>query len=124
MAFMILSTLPKTWIFDIDGTVVKHNGHLIDGDDTLLGGVREVFENIPTSDMIIFLTARKEQYRKQLEVFLRNNHLRYNHLICDVPLGERILINDEKPSGLQTAYAVNKKRDEPLTMDITYDSNK
>ena len=38
---MILSTLSKTWIFDIDGTLVKHNGYKLDGRDTLLEGAKE-----------------------------------------------------------------------------------
>ena len=29
-----LSSLAKTWILDVDGTIVKHNGHKIDGFDT------------------------------------------------------------------------------------------
>ena len=32
---LILSTLPKTWIFDLDGTLVKHNGYKEDGIDIL-----------------------------------------------------------------------------------------
>ena len=38
-----------------------------------------------------------------------------------MPLGERILINDEKPSGLKTAFAINKKRDSAL--NIAYKIN-
>lgn len=37
------SPLAKTWILDIDGTIVKHNGYKIDGYDTLLEGVKEFF---------------------------------------------------------------------------------
>lgn len=37
---LTLSTLPKTWIFDLDGTLVKHNGYKIDGHDTLLERVK------------------------------------------------------------------------------------
>ena len=49
-----LSTLPKTWIFDIDGTIVKHNGYKFDGFDTLLDGVKDFFKE---------LSARKRQHR-------------------------------------------------------------
>ena len=35
-----LSPLNKTWIFDIDGTVCKHNGYKLDGYDTILPGVK------------------------------------------------------------------------------------
>ena len=37
---IVMSTLPKTWILDLDGTVVKHNGYKIDGEDTLLSGAK------------------------------------------------------------------------------------
>ena len=44
---LILSTLPKTWIFDLDGTLLKHNGYKLDGKDTLLDGVKEYLEELP-----------------------------------------------------------------------------
>ena len=31
-----LSKLPHTWILDLDGTIVKHNGYKLDGKDSLL----------------------------------------------------------------------------------------
>ena len=40
-----LSPLGKTWILDIDGTIVKHNGYKIDGHDTLLLGAKEFLQN-------------------------------------------------------------------------------
>lgn len=109
-----LSKLPKTWILDIDGTIVKHNGYKIDGFDTLLPFVEEFFKNISSDDKIIFLTARKGQYIEDLKLFLEKNNIRYDYILSDIPMGERILINDTKPSGLQTAYGINLKRDEGL----------
>ena len=44
---MILSTLPKTWFFDLDGTIVKHNGYKTDGQDTLLFGAAEYLAELP-----------------------------------------------------------------------------
>ena len=41
-----LSTLGHTWILDLDGTIVKHNGYKIDGQDTLLDGALEFLKNI------------------------------------------------------------------------------
>ena len=46
---MILSTLPKTWLFDLDGTIVKHNGYKIDGTDSLLDGAKEYIDEIPAA---------------------------------------------------------------------------
>lgn len=118
---MELSLLSHTWIFDVDGTIVKHNGYKIDGYDTLLDGVKEFFEKLPKEDKVILLTARKNEHIDNLKAFLDANNIRYDNIICDVPMGERILINDNKPSGLQCAYAINKKRDESL--NITYTIN-
>lgn len=115
------SALNKTWILDIDGTIVKHNGYKIDGKDTLLDGVKTFFENLPKQDKVILLTARKKEYLRDLKLFLQTNHIRYDYLLSDMPMGERILVNDRKPSGLNTAFAINKDRDGAL--DITYKIN-
>lgn len=41
---LILSTLAHTWILDLDGTIVKHNGYKLDGTDTLLEGAKEFWK--------------------------------------------------------------------------------
>lgn len=115
------STLPKTWILDVDGTIVKHNGYKTDGYDTLLDGVKGFFETVSAEDKVILLTARKEEYLAALKKFLAENKIRYDVLLTDMPLGERILINDRKPSGLDMAFAVNKNRDD--IFKITYTIN-
>lgn len=112
-----LSPLSKTWIIDVDGTIVKHNGYKIDGYDTLLEGVKEFFDNVSMQDKIVLMTAREEEYLEDLKKFLKENNIRYDYLLSDMPMGERILINDDKPSGLNCAYAINKKRDEKLVVD-------
>ena len=111
-----LSTLSKTWILDVDGTIVKHNGYMIDGKDTLLDGVLDFFTGLPKDDKIILLTARKGQYLDDLKDFFAENNIRYDYILTDMPMGERILINDAKPSGLKTAYAVNVERDEKFNI--------
>lgn len=118
-----LSPLGHTWILDIDGTIVKHNGHKIDGEDTLLDGATEFLAGIPEGDMIIFVTSRTEEYRSITENFLRKNNIRYDHIIFGAPYGERILINDLKPSGLDMSVAVNTERDVfmPLKFEIDRD---
>ena len=35
-----------------------------------------------------------------------------------MPTGERILVNDRKPSGLDMAFAVNKDRDKRLNIQF------
>lgn len=112
---IIVSSLPKTWILDLDGTIVKHNGYKIDGKDTLLQGAKEFFQSIADEDMIVFITSRDKKYKKETEEFLHENNIRYNSIIYNAPYGERILINDRKPSGLYMARAINPKRDKFMT---------
>lgn len=120
---LTLSPLPKTWVFDVDGTIVKHNGHLTQEGDQLLPGVKELFESIPATDVIVLLTARKAEHQNSLKDFLTRNDIRFDYLLPNMPQGERILINDRKPSGLQTAYAVNKDRDQALDLSFEIDDS-
>lgn len=113
-----VSPLPKTWILDLDGTLVKHNGYKLDGHDTLLPGAREFLANIHEEDLVIIVTSRAEGYRAQTLEFLRNQTIRYDHIIFNAPYGERILVNDRKPSGLTTAIAINTERDKEVAVEI------
>jgi hypothetical protein len=106
-----LSPLGKTWILDLDGTVVKHNGYKTDGFDTLLPGARDFLQRIPQTDMIVFITSRTYVEQDRTEAFLNENGIRFTCILYNAPFGERILINDRKPSGLNTAIAVNTDRD-------------
>lgn len=111
MKELILSTLPKTWIFDLDGTLVKHNGYKIDGQDQLLPGAKEYLNQIAETDKVIILTSRTEEYRENTIKFLNDETVRYDEILFNMPVGERIIVNDRKPSGLETAVAVNVVRD-------------
>ncbi len=106
-----MSAMPKTWILDLDGTIVRHNGYKIDGKDSLLEGAERFLSQIQEEDTVIFVTSRKTEFKEITESFLRENKIRFDHIIYDIPYGERILVNDRKPSGLQMAYAVNVDRD-------------
>lgn len=109
---MIFSPLSKTWVLDLDGTLVVHNGYKIYGEDVFLDGAQEFLKQIPEEDMIVFLTSRKLEYKKITEEFLKKHNVRWNHIIYEAPYGERILINDRKPSGLTMAHAINLARDD------------
>jgi hypothetical protein len=117
---LTISPLGHTWFLDLDGTIVKHNGYKLDGHDTFLDGALAFLNSIPKEDMVVFITSRKEEYREMTERFLRDNAVRYDHIIFNAPYGELILINDRKPSGLETAIAVNMERDrfEGIKMEV------
>ncbi|MDO4788585.1 MAG: hypothetical protein Q4A19_05460 [Johnsonella sp.] len=112
--------MPKTWIFDLDGTLLRHNGYK-EGGDILLPGVKELFAQIPEEDYIIILTARADEVMEETEEFLLKNGIRYNSILNNIPFGERILFNDRKPSGLDMAYAVNQDRDRGCDVKIRID---
>ena len=119
-----LSPLGHSWVLDIDGTIVKHNGYKIDGKDSLLPGAKEFLEQIPEDDLIIFLTSRTDDYKDQTILFLKENNIRYDHIIFNAPYGERIIVNDDKPSGLHCSVAINLKRDSLNIGKIYIDNNK
>lgn len=107
-----VSTLGKTWVLDLDGTVVKHNGYKLDGHDTLLPGAKEFLAGIGPEDMVVFITSRTEEQRAMTEAFLKDNGIRYDAILFGAPYGERILVNDRKPSGLAMTLAVDLERDQ------------
>ncbi len=110
---IVLSTLPKTWIFDLDGTLLKHNGYKIDGEDTILEGVKEYFSTIPDEDYILLLTSRTDEYKDMTLSFLKKHNIRFNEILFNIPMGERIVINDRKPSGIDMSVAINFDRNKP-----------
>ena len=115
---LILSTLPKTWVFDLDGTLLKHNGYKIDGHDTVLDGVTEYLQNLPENDKIVLFTSRTDEYRQMTVDFLKTAGIRYDAILFDMPFGERIMVNDRKVSGLDMAVALNVDRDRFILPEI------
>lgn len=110
---LTLSTLGKTWIFDFDGTLVEHNGYKT-GEDRWLPGALEFMKGIPETDYVLILTAREKEAREKTVAFLDRYGIRYNDIKFEMPMGERILLNDSKPSGLRMSYSLECKRNEGL----------
>ncbi len=118
-----LSTLNHTWVLDFDGTLVEHNGYKT-GEDKFLPGAKEFLQSIPKSDYILILTAREKEAREKTVEFLKRNNIHYNEIFFEIPMGERILINDSKPSGLKCAYSINPQRNQGLEeFEIVLDEN-
>ena len=118
-----ISPLSHTWILDFDGTLVVHNGYKT-GIDKFLPGAKEFLQSIPKDDFVLILTAREKEAREKTEKFLKDNGIRYNEILFEMPMGERILINDNKPSGLRCAYAITPERNLGLeNLEIVIDEN-
>lgn len=120
---LTLSTLNKTWILDFDGTLVEHNGYKT-GEDRWLPGAKEFLLGIPKEDYILILTAREEAAKEKTINFLKKHEIRFNDIKFEMPMGERILLNDSKPSGLCMSYSVECKRNEGLEgLSVIIDEN-
>ena len=118
-----LSKLDHTWVLDFDGTLVVHNGYKT-GEDEFLPGAKEFLQSIPKDDFVLILTAREKEAREKTEKFLAKHNIRYNEILFGMPMGESILINDNKPSGLQCAYALTPNRNQGLeNLEIILDEN-
>lgn len=118
-----VSALSKTWLLDIDGTILKHNGYKIDGYDSFLPGAKEFLQSIPDKDMIIFITARTDDFKEMTIDFMQRNGVRYDQIIFNAPYGERILVNDCKPSGLNMSVAINTERDKFMAQRFVIDES-
>ena len=118
-----ISPLHHTWILDFDGTLVKHNGYKT-GDDEWLPGALDFLKSTPEGDLVILLTAREEAARERTVDFIKSAGIKIDHIFFDVPMGERILINDTKPSGLICAHTVNPARNQGLVnLKVIIDQN-
>jgi phosphoglycolate phosphatase-like HAD superfamily hydrolase len=111
---------PKTIICDIDGTLVFHHGDAFTQfyeEPTLLPGVLEKFRQ--WSDRaynIVLITGRRESERTMTEKQLCKLGIFYDQLIMGVGGGQRVLINDLKPSSEEpTAIAFSLKRNAGLS---------
>ena len=63
------------------------------------------------------------EFREITEEFLQVNHIRYDKIIFGLPTGERILINDNKPSGLVMGHVFNKERDKTPSLSVRINEN-
>jgi len=109
---------PRTWFIDFDGTLVTQKSHM-SSQDTILYGTKNFFENIiKKEDYVIITTARDCEYKERIEQFFRLHNLKFDLIICNLPTGSRILINDKKTDGVFTAYAYNLERDKGIDTSL------
>jgi len=106
---------PKTYIFDLDGTILQYNLIFTEDRDELLPGVQELWDSFDPQDMIILTTARPEYLREHTEQELTKNGIPYHRLIMQIERGPRYLINDMDPKAPgKRAIAINVKRDKGI----------
>ena len=122
-----ISNLRHTWFIDLDGTIFLHNKYKELKKDVLCNSnVVKFFEKIPDQDFITFTTSRNKNFSKLCEESVKKMLcLKQEYMIIyDLPNGERLLINDKKPSGLNTAIAISTERDIFPLINIKIDHSK
>ena len=111
---------PKTIFCDIDGVLFKHYGLDLDArsreDTEVLNGVKKTFRQWESNGYnIILVTGRRESEREVTKKQLEKARLKYDKLIMGIGGGVRVLINDKKPTGENTAISFNLNRNEGLS---------
>jgi hydroxymethylpyrimidine pyrophosphatase-like HAD family hydrolase len=105
----------KTLFIDIDGTILKHHGTFSEismKEATLLPSARERMNEWCSKEYkIILTTGRRESMRETTELQLDNLGIPYDQLVMGLSKGSRIVINDRRPNGDDTAFAINVGRD-------------
>ena len=61
-----LSPMPKTWILDLDGTIVVHDGPYILGHDKFLPGAKEFLDELRSFSQVILISDTFTQFATPL----------------------------------------------------------
>jgi hydroxymethylpyrimidine pyrophosphatase-like HAD family hydrolase len=108
----------KTFLIDIDGTLVKHKGDLhrmiTEEPEALPNVVEKFLQWRKDGHYIVLTTARAQGARYATEKQLAKLGIFYDRLIMGLTNGARVLINDTKPDGTETAFAYSIERDSGL----------
>jgi hypothetical protein len=87
---------------------MKHGGEVLDG-------VFEKFQEWRSKDYYVVLTtARPESLRAFTTQQIVDMGLHFDQLVMGLPTGPRVVINDEKPNGMVTAFAKCVRRNKGL----------
>ena len=105
----------KTIFCDIDGTLIQHvspteKTKQISTVNILPGTLQKIKLWDSKNYNIILTTGRKESLRKITEEELLKVGIIYDKLIMGIGPGERIIINDKKTDGRNTAWAYTPER--------------
>jgi len=105
----------RTWFLDFDGTIVYQKSYL-SSEDHILPSTIDFFSSvIKEDDFVVITTGREEAHRDRIISFMSSYGLKCDQILCGLPTGPRIIINDSKPDGTKTAHSLNVNRDEGIS---------
>lgn len=82
----------KTIFVDLDGTLVRHNLDPENIPDELLPGYEKLFDK--NKYFVVLTTARVWKHCIEIVTWLKNRGYIFDAIICNLPTGHRILVND------------------------------
>lgn len=105
----------KCLFLDLDGTCFSHTGDLYDIMTSkgvyLLDGVVDFFKKCREDGVyMVITTARPESLRAFTTAQMTKHGLWFDQLVMGLPTGQRVVINDNKPSGEGTARGICVER--------------
>lgn len=119
----VAETRPETIILDLDGTLIKHWGSLakqMSSPVILLSGVREKLDEWERRGCrIVILTGRKKSMQDLTVRQLEKAGIFFDCLVMGVGGGRRVLINDCKLDGEETALAFTVQRNKGVS-NVTF----
>lgn len=115
--------MAPTYFFDIDGTLIEHVGSMSNQlcvvSSPKIKQIQRYFEHLYELDAkIIICTGRKESEKESIRGLLKTLNLQYDEIITGCPRGPRIIVNDNKFSGLPTVGAIGFPRNSYSWLDI------
>lgn len=115
-----MNTRPITVFCDLDGTLIEHDPANIAFKENykmkpLSGSLEKLSEWDRKGYYIVLTTGRKESLRKLTEEQLTEVGIFYDQLVMGIGSGMRYLINDKKPDGSATAFALCLERNQGLS---------
>jgi hypothetical protein len=106
----------STLFIDIDGTLISNTSQYvfpyIGNGSPLINNIEKINELFKTGkSKIILTTSRREKFRNQTILELKEHNINYHELIMNLPHSKRILINDFSNTNIYpSAVAINIER--------------
>lgn len=95
-----------TIFIDLDGTLVEHNYDPQNIDEVFIDSTLEFVERHKTSYLVLTTSRTFDNCRNAIRR-LKEKSIEFDEILCELPTGRRILINDHKEGTYDKAIAIN-----------------
>ena len=110
-----------TLFVDLDGTLVRHNYDPENVQEVILEerviSLQKLIDKEPENVFVVITTSRSIGHAAIALAALKAVGFEPDHLICNLPSGTRVLINDSSSSE-KKAICINLQRDKDSSFDL------